>query len=543
MNTHLTLALSNPFDEIAQPDLTQVVQLAVIATGAAAGLALLVWLTVRTVRAAAQVAARPGAERRVLIVVAIVAAFGVAAIGGARSFSAVSEKFNSPLVPLVADGMIIACTALRLAALTRGWRIPGALVTTYVFIGGTVWLNVDTATGIADAVAHALAPIAYAVLVEMLAHLLRLQMKLAQPARAKLSALTWFTSPVITTRVWLHLARTGTDDPIAARALVQQVVRMSSRLTTVCPSRRLLPLDSARAARSAALQTIRDGLLTAGQLAALLPSTDRMTAGELLAVVDSAALGLPVTDNQAPPRAGFPLWLVLFLLAAHRDQIDQIDPADTSAVEVDEVVDEEQTAVTMVQQLMVGYVVGALLHQNTARTGTGQSAPAAAPLAARTGAPAPHRGVRAGAPAPVHPDTTASAAVPVHHPAAARRTGASVISAPVAESPRSGAGSGGGARSKRNDDADLAALVEVSRRDHGGRPLGQREITRVLGCGFPKARRLADRLGWTEAKDTNTTGNSRDHHGNDNVEADANSNNQHPNSSSNTQQHESSRTR
>ena len=48
----------------------------------------------------------------------------------ARSFGAVSEKFDSPLVPLVADGMIIACTALRLAALTRGWRIPGARVTT-----------------------------------------------------------------------------------------------------------------------------------------------------------------------------------------------------------------------------------------------------------------------------------------------------------------------------------------------------------------------------------------------------------------------------
>ena len=214
-----------------------------------------------------------------LIAVAVVAALGVAGIGGARSFNAVSEKFDSPLVPLVADGMIVACTALRLAALTRGWRIPGALVTTYVFIGGTVWLNIDTAHGIADAVAHALAPLAYAVLVEMLAHLLRLHMKLAQPAKPKLSALTWFTSPVITTRVWLHLSRTGTDDPAAARALVQQVVRMASRLATLCPSHKLWPFDAARAARTACLQTIRDGLLSASELAALLPATGRLDAG------------------------------------------------------------------------------------------------------------------------------------------------------------------------------------------------------------------------------------------------------------------------
>ena len=161
-----------------------------------------------------------------------------------------------------------------------------------MFIGGTVWLNIDTAHGIADAVAHALAPLAYAVLVEMLAHLLRLHMKLAQPAKPRLSALTWFTSPVITTRVWLHLSRTGTDDPAAARALVQQVVRMASRLATLCPSRKLWPLDAARAARTACLQTIRDGLLSASELAALLPGAGRLTPGELLALVDSAALGL-----------------------------------------------------------------------------------------------------------------------------------------------------------------------------------------------------------------------------------------------------------
>lgn len=331
MNAHLI----NLHDLFAEHTLTW----PMIAAGAAALLILAaaltaaVWATRRAVRAVtAAVESGRLTTRRVLIVVAIVAALGVAGIGGARSFNAVSTKFDSNLVPLVADGMIIACTALRLAALTRGWRIPGALVTTYVFIGGTVWLNVDTAHGIADAVAHALAPLAYAVLVEMLAHLLRLHMKLAQPAKPRLSALTWFTSPVITTRLWLHLSRTGTDDPAAARALVQQVVRMASRLATLCPSPRLWPFGAARAARVACLQTIRDGLLTASELAALLPGSGRLTPGELLALVDVAALGLTrpghsdpadgeageATARTVPDPAGAPLWLVAYLIGALR---------------------------------------------------------------------------------------------------------------------------------------------------------------------------------------------------------------------------------
>jgi Protein of unknown function (DUF2637) len=236
--------------------------------------------------------------RRWLIGLAVAAALGVAALGGVRSLEAVSVKFNSPLVPLTADGMIIACTALRLAALTRGWRLPGSVATTYGFIAGTVWLNIAAARGWTDAVAHALAPVSYAVLVEMLAHVLRLHLRLAQPSRPRVTALTWFTSPAVTTRVWLHMARTGEPDPVAARALVQQVIRMSSRLSTVCPSRPLLgwlpflfPFDRARAARVAALQTIRDGLLTAADLAALLPqNSTHLDAGALLAMVDRAAL-------------------------------------------------------------------------------------------------------------------------------------------------------------------------------------------------------------------------------------------------------------
>lgn len=239
---------------------------------------------------------------RVLIGVAIAMALAVAALGGVRSFEAVSARFGSPLVPLTADGMIVACTALRLAALTRGWRLPGSLVTTYVFIVGTIWLNVAAAHGWSDAVAHALAPAAYAVLVELLAHMLRLQLRLSRPRQVRLSALTWATSPVITTRVWLHLARTGGEDPVAARALVQQVVRMRSRLRSVCPNG-WHPFDGARPARTAALHTIRDGLLTAAEVAALLPASDRLTPAELLARIDRAALDTGPHRDAAPVTA------------------------------------------------------------------------------------------------------------------------------------------------------------------------------------------------------------------------------------------------
>ena len=62
-----------------------------------------------------------GAEHvlsRALVALAVVVALGVAVVGGVRSFEAVSVQFGSVLVPLTADGMIIACTALRLAGLT-----------------------------------------------------------------------------------------------------------------------------------------------------------------------------------------------------------------------------------------------------------------------------------------------------------------------------------------------------------------------------------------------------------------------------------------
>ncbi|GAA0609831.1 hypothetical protein HPO96_29325 [Kribbella sandramycini] len=494
------------------------IALALAVALAAGTVCLLGWAVLRGVRGLARGNA---GGRRVLIVVAVTVAFAVAGIGGVQSFQAVSDKFDSALVPLVADGMVVACTALRLAALTRGWRIPGALLTTYVFIGGTVVLNVDAANGQLDkAIAHALAPLAYAVLVEMLAHMLRLHLKLSQPVRAKLSALTWFTSPVITTRVWLHLSRTGTTDPIEARALVQQVVRMSSRLSTVCPSWRLWPLDSARAARSAALQTIRDGLLTAGALAALLPTGRRLSAGELLAVVDGAALGIPTAEPEPAPRADFPAWAVLWLLAASGDRIDP--PADQLADEDSS--DDAEESVELAWA--IGFVFGALqqqtqLHQAALLPPSAGAATAVQPVSA--GAVQPPAPAHYAPTAPVHrPEVHRATGAPVQSrtaaaPAAAASRSASVISAPVSESARSGAGVG----PKDDDEAAVAELVEASRRVHGGQPLGQREITRLLGCGFPRAKRLQALAGWASPR----VGGDADHDGvNDTDESDADSN-------------------
>ena len=273
--------------------------------------------------------------RRVLIVVAIVAALGVAGIGGARSFNAVSAKFDSPLVPLVADGMIIACTALRLAALTRGLADPGRAghdVRVHRRHGVAEHRHRDT--GSPTLVAHALAPLAYAVLVEMLAHLLRLHMKLAQPAKPRLSALTWFTSPVITTRVWLHLARTGTDDPVARGHWSSRSSGWRRGWRRSARAAGCWPFDAARVGPDApCLQTIRDGLLSASDLAALLPAgraTDpgrtaragrfrRARPGQPRQPVDIERRPPTGGDADGPHRAsctGHRVWLIAFLLGA-----------------------------------------------------------------------------------------------------------------------------------------------------------------------------------------------------------------------------------
>jgi uncharacterized protein DUF2637 len=361
------------------------------------------------------------ALRRLLIGLAVVTAIGVAVVGGVRSFDAVSVRFGSPLVPLTADGMIVACTALRIAALTRGWRIPGVLATTYLFIGGTVWLNVAAAHDWSDAIAHALAPMSYAILVEMLAHLLRLHLHLAAPPRQRVAALAWATSPVVTTRVWLHLARTGADDPVEARALVQQLVRLSSRLRMVCTTSRAWRFGQARRARTAALQTVRDGLLTAHQLADLLPDDgQRLTSAVLLARVDRAAL-----RSTAPARTRTPA---------------------------------------------------------TPAPGASETPSAATP---ETDAQ-----VALATPAAATPETRPSTAP--HRP---RRINGNTSTTDQAE-PVSG--------TEGRSDAEL--VVELNRL---GGPMSGRKVMRILGVGWPRAKRLVDLAGWA---DPSTTGDRRNGH-------------------------------
>jgi len=379
------------------------------ATGAGITLGLLGATGIRTRRTRLR---RAGQSLRCLLVaLAVTAAIGVAVVGGVRSFEAVSLRFGSPLVPLTADGMIVACTALRIAALTRGWRIPGALATTYLFIGGTVWLNVAAAHDWSDALAHALAPISYAILVEMLAHLLRLHLHLANPPRQRVAALAWATSPAVTTRVWLHLARTGTDDPVQARALVQQLVRLSSRLRMVCHGTRAWPFGQARRARVAALQVVRDGLLTASQLADLLPAEgQRIAPAVLLARVDQAALRSTA-------------------------------PASTDAPEV----------------------------------GAPEARPVATPDAPSAGSPE--------APTAGSPEAPEAAA-----PVAGATNACRVNGSTTGSRPRRSAGPADG-----RSDADLVAELH-----RAGGPMAVRKVQRLLGVGWPRAKRLADMAGWTD---------------------------------------------
>lgn len=240
------------------------------------------------------------ALRRVLVGIAVLVSLGVAGIGGWRSFTAVSTYFHSWTVPAIADGVIIAASALRLAALTYHWRMPGSMLVTCLGLGGTVYLNVHAAPGNgAEEFSHALAPVAYLILLEMLGYFLKLRLQLEVQEEARLTLLVWLVSPVVTTRAWLLMVRTGEKNPANARAAIQRSIRARSQLQIICPAPWFAPLGAARGARSAALQTIRDGLLQPHEVIGLLPEgRARMDAVELLVAVNRAAL-LPAGDVPA----------------------------------------------------------------------------------------------------------------------------------------------------------------------------------------------------------------------------------------------------
>lgn len=234
--------------------------------------------------------------RVLMFVVAVVICLGVAGIGGWRSYTAVSLYFGSWTVPVIADGLVVGTTAIRLAALTRGWRVPGSALLTLFSLGGTVYLNIRASHGNGAAqFSHALAPVAYLVLMEMLAFVLKLQLKLKAQTKARLTLLGWLVSPVVTTRAWLLMVRTGEQDPATARAMIQQSIRARSQLLIICPSPWWALIGAAQRARAAALQTVRDGLLTAADVVELLPNGElRMAPVELLMAVNRRSLQLPV---------------------------------------------------------------------------------------------------------------------------------------------------------------------------------------------------------------------------------------------------------
>lgn len=233
--------------------------------------------------------------RVTMFTVAIAICLGVAGIGGWRSYSAVSAYFDSWTVPIIADGLVVGTTAIRLAALTRGWRVPGSMLLTIGALGGTVWLNVHASQGKPiDQFSHGIAPVAYLLLMEMLAYVLKLQLKLHVQAKARLTVIGWLVSPVVTTRTWLLMQRSGQQDPAVARVLIQQSIRARSQLLIICPSPWWAPIGAASRARAAALQTVRDGLLSAAQVVELLPEgRERMAPVELLMVINRRSLQLP----------------------------------------------------------------------------------------------------------------------------------------------------------------------------------------------------------------------------------------------------------
>jgi hypothetical protein len=177
--------------------------------------------------------------------------------------------------------------------------------------------------------------------------------------------------------------------------------------------------------------------LSASDLAALLPATGRLTPGELLALVDSAALGL--TAPAAPGAA----------------------PAVEAAA-----MDGQPTAPATAPVWLVAYLLGAL------RT---------APV---------HHSTRTAPPAPVHEDRSNGAPAPVQAPHRTRAK-ADQTRPPGEVAPKN-------SRDDRTDSEILAVLHHHSQAEHDGGALSQQEVRRVTGVGFRRAKRLVALAGWAD---------------------------------------------
>lgn len=252
----------------------------------------------------------------VLLGVAIPLCAAVAAVAGWQSYNAVAGYFGAWSVPAMIDGTVVAATFLRLAALAwGGWRLPGSMLLTVIALGVTVYLNtsaVPAAIGtpghparLAYQAGHASAPICYLALAEMLAYLLKLKLGLHAQETARLTALDFIVSPVVSPRCWLMMQRTTGLTLEEARRRVQQAIRARSQLIIICPSPLGVPLGKARRVRMAALRSIRDGLLTASDVIEILPNrrgtikpVDLLTQINRLAVATEAQRAAEIAAKQ-----------------------------------------------------------------------------------------------------------------------------------------------------------------------------------------------------------------------------------------------------
>jgi hypothetical protein len=258
--------------------------------------------------------------RAILGALIIPGTLAVSVDAGWLSFHGVKAYLGDWQWPASLDGAIVVATLLRMFALTFRWRLPGATLFIWAGLGVTVAMNVESLGPTAPTAmrwAHGAEPLIYLFFVESLAWLLKMQLRLRHQSEARLTAMSWLVSPVVTSRSWLLMQRTGNHDPKAARAAIQRSIRARSQLLIICPSPWWQPIGGqARRARTAALQSIRDGLLEASQVVELLQENrraresdepgrgrkrpDRMDPIDLLTAVNKRAL--QVEEEQSATR-------------------------------------------------------------------------------------------------------------------------------------------------------------------------------------------------------------------------------------------------
>ncbi len=265
--------------------------------------------------------------RAILGALIIPGTLAVSVDAGWLSFHGVKAYLGDWQWPASLDGAIVVATLLRMFALTFRWRLPGATLFIWAGLAVTVAMNVESLGPTAPTAmrwAHGAEPLIYLFFVESLAWLLKMQLRLRHQSEARLTAMGWLVSPVVTSRAWLLMQRTGNHDPKAARAAIQRAIRARSQLLIICPSPWWQPVGGqARRARTAALQSIRDGLLEAAQVVELLQESrarepensgrgharsDRMDPLDLLTAVNKRALQVEeeqtVTRRRRRPPAG-----------------------------------------------------------------------------------------------------------------------------------------------------------------------------------------------------------------------------------------------